>query len=375
MNDTLKMSKTTGYAVDSQARAPGDRWITMSNALVRAGHGLALSEKRLVAIAISKLDSVKAPALGLGGRVPRINVTAAEYAELAEVASSAAYEALEKAGTALMRDAISMYEPEWLRRKRRSKKTEGAKPVVVKMPWVITSKYVPNEARIEMEFHPDVVPFLLGLKKQFTSYQLKQTSSLRSVYSWRLLELLSRFKSTGVAEYTIEEFRVSMDVPDGLSDFSQVKRRVIDPAIKELQEKDGWKIELELIKGGKRVKALRFQFRRDPQGTLEGFGSDSNFVEPGPDDEEQPRLTGRLLKMPDWTLAGQNEEEPVFTPQTILRCWQGTTGWEGTVYQGEKSLGDISNGKSPEHLMEWLSGTLDSAPTRFEIVEKRDATS
>lgn len=301
MNDQLAANRMAGYEPESQTRAPGDRWITMSNALVRAGHGLALSEKRLVAIAISKLDSVKAPAPG--ARVPRINVTAAEYAELAEVASSAAYEALEKAGTALMRDAISMYEPAWLSRKKKTVK-EGAKPTVVKMPWVITSKYVPNEARIEMEFHPDVVPFLLGLKKQFTSYQLKQTSSLRSVYSWRLLELLSRFKSTGVAEYTIEEFRISMDVPDGLSDFSQVKRRVIDPAIKELQEKDGWKIELELIKGGKRIKALRFKFSRDPQRTLEGFGSEPDPIQedtaaPAPAWDGVEAATARLPGAPE----------------------------------------------------------------------------
>lgn len=269
MENKLLPSKVTGYQVDSQDRPPGDRWITMSNALVRAGHGLALSEKRLVAIAISKLDSVKVSAPG--GRVPRIHVSAAEYSELSEVASSTAYEALEKAGTALMRDAISMYEPEWMRRKKSTKSGDGEKPVVVKMPWVITSKYVPNEGRIEMEFHPDVVPFLLGLKKQFTTYQLKQTSTLRSIYSWRLLELLSRFKTNGWAEYTIEDFKISMDVPDGLSDFSQIKRRVIDPAMKELQEKDGWKIELELIKGGKRVKALRFKFERDPQGRFEGF--------------------------------------------------------------------------------------------------------
>lgn len=269
MNESIQVHKMSGYQVGDD-RAPGNRWVTMGNALVRAGHGLALSEKRLVAIAISKLDSVRLPAPGR--RVPLINITAAEYSELAGVASSAAYEALEKAADALKGETISMYEIDWLRLKNKSTKRRAeVKPAVVKMPWAITYKHCPKEGRIEMEFHPDLVPLLVGLKEQFTTYQLKQTSTLRSVYSWRLLELLSRFKTNGWAEYTIEDFNFAMDVPPGLSDFGQVNRKIIAPAIKELQEKDGWKIELELIKGGKRVKALRFKFERNPQGRFEGF--------------------------------------------------------------------------------------------------------
>lgn len=346
MNDVGQTNKMAGYQVDSAERAPGERWITMSNALVRAGHGLALSEKRLIAIAISKLDSVKVPTPG--ARVPRISITATEYAELAAVASSAAYEALEKAGTALMRDAITMFEPAWLRRKKKTTKESGEKPVVVKMPWVITSKYVPNEARIEMEFHPDVVPFLLGLKKQFTSYQLKQTSTLRSVYSWRLLELLSRFKTNGWAEYSIEDFKISMDVPDGLSDFSQINRRVIGPAIKELEEKDGWKIELELIKGGKRVKALRFKFERDPQGRFEGF-----------DDVEIPAESVQKAQVNAPEVPPKNEAPaPQTAPYTLEEIaifermihdmksgeWK-RPGWESPVQPSKEMLQEIDNKK------------------------------
>ena len=96
----------------------------------------------------------------------------------------------------------------------------------------------------------------------------QQASALRSGYSWKLLELLMRFESTGWAEYTIEDFKASMDAPPSLSDFGQVKRRIIDPAVKELTEKDGWLIQWQPIKAGRKVKALRFTFMRDPQGQL-----------------------------------------------------------------------------------------------------------
>jgi plasmid replication initiation protein len=136
------------------------------------------------------------------------------------------------------------------------------------MRWVGRCQYHEGEGWVQLAWWPELVPCLVGIERQFTSYQLQQASALRSIYSWRLLELLSRFKKTGTAEYTIEDFKASMDAPPSLSDFGQVKRRIIDPAVKELQEKDGWLIDWEPIKAGRKVKAVRFTFKRNPQGCL-----------------------------------------------------------------------------------------------------------
>ena len=38
--------------------------------------------------------------------------------------------------------------------------------------------------------------------------------------------------------------------------------------VKELVEKDGWLIQWQPIKAGRKVKAVRFTFTRDPQGRL-----------------------------------------------------------------------------------------------------------
>jgi plasmid replication initiation protein len=77
--------------------------------------------------------------------------------------------------------------------------------------------------------------------------------------------LLNRFKKEGWAYYTVEDFATSMEVPPSLNDFGQITRRVIKPAVKELTEKDGWVITWEAIKAGRKVKAVRFEFRRDEQ--------------------------------------------------------------------------------------------------------------
>lgn len=123
---------------------------------------------------------------------------------------------------------------------------------------------------MQLAWWPELVPSLVGLRKQFTTYQLQQASALRSAYSWRLLELLARFKSTGIAEYTIEDFAASMDATEKQkADFGKIRTKIIEPAIKELTQKDNWLIEWEPIKAGRKVKAIRFTFKRDPQGKLD----------------------------------------------------------------------------------------------------------
>jgi plasmid replication initiation protein len=72
-----------------------------------------------------------------------------------------------------------------------------------------------------------------------------------------------------MAEYTIEDFATSMDATEKQREnFNNIKRRIIEPAVKELTQKDGWLIEWEPIKAGRKVKSVRFTFSRNPQGQL-----------------------------------------------------------------------------------------------------------
>ena len=255
----LQQHKAGGYEAANLDRPAGERWVTMSNALTRAAHGLTLGEKRVISWAVSTLDSrqVLKP-----GEVPTTRISAMDYAKEFEVDSDTAYDQLQGAAKALYNRSITFYEPA---HKRNGKPLP---PTMVRMRWVGEAKYQAGEGWIELAWWPKLLPHLTGLRKQFTSYQLQQASALRSVYSWRLLELLTRFKSTGKAEYTIEDFKASMEAPASLSDFGQVKRRIIDPAVKELTEKDGWLIQWEAVKAGRKVKSLRFNFMRNPQGSL-----------------------------------------------------------------------------------------------------------
>lgn len=258
-----QIAKAENYAAGDLDRPAGERWVTMGNALNRAAHGLTLGEKRIVTLAISKIDSRKS----VQGQGHKTRLTAAEFAEAYGVDEDLAYKQLQAAGKHLYQRSITFFEQAHKRARKGSKPLEHTR---VTMRWVGMVKYHQGEGWIELSWLPELLPHLYGLKKRFTSYQLQQASALRSIYSWRLLELLMRYEKTGWAEYAIEDFAETMNATEKQrKDFNNIRRRIIEPAVKELQQKDGWIINWEPIKAGRRVAKVRFKFARDPQGRLD----------------------------------------------------------------------------------------------------------
>lgn len=261
--NTALQHHTENYDVENLERPPGELWVTMSNALIRAGHGLTLAEKRLVMMAVSKLDSMKV--MHAGEVLPSVKITASEYALTygLDPSSGVAYEALQDAAKNLFDRKITFFQPAYKRN------GQPLKPIRNDMRWVGRCQYHEGEGWVQLAWWPDLIPSLMGLRKQFTTYQLQQASALRSTYSWRLLELLSRFKPTGIAEYTIEDFCTSMEATEKQrTDFAKIRTKIIEPAVKELTEKDGWLIQWIPIKTSRKVTAIRFNFMRDPQKKL-----------------------------------------------------------------------------------------------------------
>jgi len=251
----MKRSIAVKQAVSpSHEQAAGRLRVNMSNALTSAAQRLSLAEKRVMMFAVGKLDSFKRNGGTADGSVKLI---AHEYAELFGVDANTAYEQLQACAESIITKQVWWYEAA----KRGPKK--------VQINWLSKAEYYQGEGTVSLWFTSHIAPHLLELKSQFTTYQLAQASALRSIYSWRLLELLSQYASTGWRQIPIDEFCHAMEATEKQrGDFAAIRRKIIEPAVKELTEKDGWLIEWQPIKEGRRVAAIRFEFVRDPQGRL-----------------------------------------------------------------------------------------------------------
>lgn len=237
-----------------------ERYVSMSNALARSAQGLTLSEKRVVAIALAKTDtksnSDKVRAQFREGWT--VHLSADEYANEFGLTHDAAYLQLKSAANNLLKRQV----------RTMTQTIKGIREV--KTNWCGQCTYHHGEGWVEIAFTSQISPHLLDLKSKFTTYKLQQVSAMRSVYSWRLFECLKSWGDKGKWSPDIEEFVHAMDVPETYrSNFKDIRVRVIEPALKELREKDNQLIELELKKAGRKVTGLVFTFRPNPQGQLE----------------------------------------------------------------------------------------------------------
>lgn len=266
------------FFLNSAANMPVKRHriVSLTNALTRAAHGLTLAEKRILFCAIAKIDARKYdPAAYATGMFFRSTVHATEYAEAFDIPASNAYGQMRAAADTLLRRYVTFYEL------REMSKGGRKKPVLVKSNWVQDVTYLENKGTLEIVWTRKIAGELLDLKeKHFTKYQLMQARELRSSYSWKLLELFESYvksnekdpekKGTGWFQMTVEEFATRMNATEKqLKDFGKIRTRIIEPAVRDLVEKDNWIVKWRPIKvGGRQFTHIRFEFKRNPQGRL-----------------------------------------------------------------------------------------------------------
>ncbi len=236
-----------------------DKTISMSNALARGTHALTLPQKRLVSLALTKTDSwTEGERVRVLERGWQVTLTAQEYAEAYDVSMSTAYLQLIETSRSLMRTLWKTYTEEMRGNRKVRTRIEG--------PWLTLGQYQDHTGTVAITFHWLVSPHLLELRQQVTRYQLKQATALRSMYSWRLLECLKSWQSTGKWVVGVDEFAEAMDAPPSIAArYASLKQRVIDTAIKELREKGGMDVKMTVVgKLGKKVTRLLFEFKEIP---------------------------------------------------------------------------------------------------------------
>lgn len=224
--------------------------VTLSHELTRAAYSLSLNEKRVLLRGASLLDTY-------GGPDQVISLNAGECADFYSMSRSSSYSQLSRAVEKLWDRTLVLKDG-------------------TRMRWVISCKY--EDGNILLKFHPDLNPHLLDLQTRFTRYLLTRASSFKLMYTWRLFELVMQFKRTGILKIDLDEFKEILDVPVSYNrDFGLIRSKVIEPAVKEIREKDGLKITWKPIKRGRSVVSLEFKFPVEPQHEL--FKINKDFID------------------------------------------------------------------------------------------------
>ncbi|ENU3977426.1 TPA: replication initiation protein [Escherichia coli] len=222
--------------------------VVMSNAISRAAQSLSLAEKRIIFAAIAQM----------GGKYAPVRITAQEYANTFGMPLKQAYSQLKEASENFFNRYIRF----------KLNEVSEIEVDVWKIRWLGAYKYNDGEANVLLHFTPQVMPYLCELEDNFTKYQLSQACALRSVHSWRLLELFEQMntnkENNGWLSISLEDFHHAMESPDSYkTTFGLLRKYMIEPAVKELTEKDHWMIDWKPIKKGRKVVRLEFWFRKE----------------------------------------------------------------------------------------------------------------
>ncbi|BFL71424.1 hypothetical protein SKB0120_24900 (plasmid) [Moraxella osloensis] len=224
--------------------------VVKDNALIEASHKLSETEQRLVLLAIIRAREVGDSVEQLKDKELIIHAT--DYIKVFGVERQSAYESLKKA-------VLGLFEEKWGYRFINAK---GNIEIGYER-FIQSAKYIENEATIKFMFANSIIPMLVELERNFTSYEIEQVANLQSRYSMRLYECLIRFKASKTLTISLDELRFRFGLLDNeykaMSDF---KKRVLDMAVKDINENTDVIVNYEQHKQGRTITGFTFKFRQ-----------------------------------------------------------------------------------------------------------------
>ncbi|MES0857601.1 replication initiation protein [Geobacillus sp. G4] len=212
--------------------------VTKANALIEANYKLSTLEQKIILYLISQIskddDDFKMYSLPIQ-----------EFSELLGYRGSPKYTELREITKNLMRKVLEIREGQKLKQ----------------LSWVSYVEYDVHSGYVSLAFDPRLKPYLLQLKREFTTYRLKNVMELKSSYSIRMYELLKRWQYIGEAVLRLDDLRMMVGAGDKYSEYHNFKKRVLNPARKEISEKTDIIFTYEEIREKRKVVALRFQIK------------------------------------------------------------------------------------------------------------------
>lgn len=262
--------------------------VVKTNQLNSALQNLSLPEIRIVQLAIVDARETNT---GLSTDKP-LRIDALRYAEMFETTRQNGYKRMKEAEETLFNRRFSYIDD------------DGK---VIKSRWIQQVKYLDDEGAIELVFTLAVVNGISrinGAEDFFTSYLLEQTASMDSIYSVRLYELLVQWKAAKQTPmFELEKFRDQLGVEaseyKAMCDF---KKRVLQVAVDEINEKSDIKISYEQVKKGRSIAGFKFKVlvKDKPKNAKQEGNRDINTADMFTIEGLNDKQLGRIARNPSF---------------------------------------------------------------------------
>jgi plasmid replication initiation protein len=246
------------------------RWVTVSNKMIMARLDWDIMMHRILMVLISQIDSKNDEEFQLQ-RVPVRYIR-----DLAEVSQKSIHSDTAEAAAKLVREPFEFWSPD-------EKDYEG-------YPIFAVCKYKSGEGVIEAKFNEDARPFLLQLREHFTQYRLKQAIPLSTPYAIRMYEIAKMIERPGQRrsrQIPIDRFRSMFKLENKYKRHTDMRRRVINPSVEEVNEKTDVKVICKDVRDGQTPVALNLVVVSEEHGPEETEDELPSRNAPDPPEERE----------------------------------------------------------------------------------------
>lgn len=128
--------------------------------------------------------------------------------------------------------------------------------------WFSSITFTEKSPIVRMTFSPDLLPYLLNIQESFTAYWLENILPMKSAYSIRLYEILHSYVKIGGYTVDLDDFKELLDATS-YDRWDNLKIRVIEPAINEINLYTDISVSYLTEKNGKNIEKINFTLTKN----------------------------------------------------------------------------------------------------------------
>lgn len=238
--------------------------ITKSNTLVEACYDLSVAEHDLITLAVNKMH--KQPT-----GTKQVTISDKEFALVNKVVDNYAYKTLKDTAKTLGERKLKfpLYVDNNIQAEDISQKIcvlkrnhKNFKVLKVEYNWLQGISYQDQKSYILLHFS-DLLAFLFEHTNQtYTKYDYVKMINFKGFISKRMYELIHKWKDIEkMPEMTVFEWKAYFGLANSYPQVAEFKHRVLDPAIKQINAQEGFKLTLESRKEGRNTSHFMLKIK------------------------------------------------------------------------------------------------------------------
>lgn len=219
--------------------------VTKSNEFIRnARSSLSVLQSKIITFIISQIEPKDRS-------FKTVDFSIMDFCAVCNIQPAGMYTYIKSALKAL-RD-----ESNWIQREN-----EKGDLVEETFAWLEKVIITPKEGIVTVKLSEDLRPYLLELKNNFTSYQSNEVYDFETRCSVWFYDNIASYAN--VKSWTVSLDEIRKQTMKNYPAYKDLHRRVIAPAIKDINEHSSYNITYTTLKAGRKVDSLKFYIERKP---------------------------------------------------------------------------------------------------------------